>query len=342
MAHGSNVMLTFASLNRIARRQRTREPDQQNPLLEFRSEADDDSSVPDGAVVASTPHRSIFLIPAIIVVALALAGMPWRLVANWVQTPASALPASALPPSALPGAAPPASVLVLTEPAGAQVSLDGQPRGVTPLTLHVPAGTYALSIRNHYAERSMTLTASAGADIVREIDLGSPVVKSTAVAPPGEIPLAGGNHVVAPETATVANVAGWLSVQAPFELQVLDAGEVVGSSSLSRIMLPAGRRDLELVNRTLEFHERRRIEIAPGKTAAVTIAAPRVAININARPWADVSVDGVALGQTPIANVMMAIGSRQLVFRHPELGERRQDVLVTSRPGQRISLDLTK
>ena len=321
-------MLTLSLLDRFVRRRRTRDHEQQNPLLEFHSEVEGDPSAADAAVVADAPHRSISLIPAIIIVPLALAGTQWQHVAEWLQTPASAQPAQ---------------VVVLTEPAGAQVILDGERRGLTPLTLRVPAGTYALTIRNDYTERSMTLTAAAGADVVREIALGSPAVEPTAAAPVDNIQSEGGHRAaVAEKPAAVANVAGWLSVQAPFELQVLDEGEIVGSSSLSRIMLPAGRRDLELVNRTLDFTERRHIEIAPGKTVAITIAAPQVAINVNARPWADVSVDGVALGQTPMANAMMAIGSRQLVFRHPELGERRQDVLITNKPGQRISLDLTK
>lgn len=321
-------MLTASLLNRFVRRRRTRDHEQQNPLLEFHSEAEDTPSAADGAVIAPARHRSISLMPALIIVPLALAGTQWRHVAEWVQTPASAQPAS---------------VVVRTEPPGAQVSLNAEPRGVTPLTLRVPAGTYALTIRNNYAERSMTLTVAAGADVVREIELGSPAAEPTAAAPVDNIQSESGNPAVAAQQpAALANVAGWLIVRAPFELHVLDQGEVVGSSSLTRIMLPSGRHDLELVNRTLEFTERRRIEIAPGKTAAITIAAPQVAINVNARPWADVSVDGVALGQTPMANLMMAIGSRQIVFRHPELGERRQDVLITNKPGQRISLDLTK
>ena len=260
-------------------------------------------------------------------VALVVAVTQWRGIVEWVQGQAVAAPAS---------------ITVLTQPSGAQVLVNGEPRGSTPLTLQLPANTYALTIRSGSNERSMTLTAAAGADIVREIEFAAPARESSG-ALTGETQAAEGNlGVVADTPAPVANLAGWLSVQAPFELEVLDAGEIVGTTSLSRMMLPAGRRDLELINRSLEFVERRRIQIAPGKTSAITVAPPRVAININARPWADVSVDGVSLGQTPLANAMMAIGSRQIVFSHPELGERRHDVVITTRAGQRISFDLTK
>lgn len=280
--------------------------------------------------MADAPRRRGFLLPATMVVvglASVVAVTQWRAVSEWMQARA---------------VSPPASVTVLTQPTGAQVMVNGEQRGVTPLTLRLPAGTHALTIRNGNQERSMSLTAAAGADIVREIEFATPA-PDLGVVTEGDMQAAEGNYgVVAEAPAPVANLAGWLSVQSPFDVEVMDEGETVGSSSWSRIMLPAGRHDVELINRALEFVERRRVQIAPGKTAAITVAAPQVAININARPWADVSVDGVALGQTPIANALMSVGSRQIVFRHPELGERRHDVVITTRPGQRISFDLTK
>lgn len=270
------------------------------------------------------------MLPATIMiaaVALVLGATQWHRVAAWMQSSAAAQAAS---------------LTVLTQPIGADVIVNGEPRGVTPLTLQVAAGSHALRIRNGFSERSMTVTAAAGADIVREIEFALPAPRPDD-AMTGEIQPVAANYAAVPEKpAPVAHLAGWLTVQSPFELEVVDAGEMVGSSSLSRMMLPAGRRDVELINRALEFVERRRVQIVAGKTAAITVVAPHVAININARPWADVSVDGVSLGQTPIANVMMPIGSRQLVFRHPELGERRHHVVITTRPGQRISFDLTR
>jgi hypothetical protein len=65
-------------------------------------------------------------------------------------------------------------------------------------------------------------------------------------------------------------------------------------------------------------------------------------VNINAMPWAEVWLDGRDLGQTPLGNVQIPIGSRELVFRHPDLGERRATVLVTLKEPARISVDLRK
>ena len=65
-------------------------------------------------------------------------------------------------------------------------------------------------------------------------------------------------------------------------------------------------------------------------------------ISVNARPWADVFLDGDNVGQTPIANLPVSIGSHEMVFRHPQLGERKQTVSVSVNGPNRIAVDLTK
>ena len=131
-------------------------------------------------------------------------------------------------------------------------------------------------------------------------------------------------------------------LSAPFDLQVMERDEVIGASGSSRIMLAAGRHDVVLVNRALDYQEARRVEITAGQTAQVRIDPPKVSINVNARPWADVSIDGNEIGQTPISNTTVTVGTHQLVFRHPQLGERRQNVVVTAKGPNRVSVDLTK
>jgi hypothetical protein len=55
-----------------------------------------------------------------------------------------------------------------------------------------------------------------------------------------------------------------------------------------------------------------------------------------------VIIDGAGVGQTPIANLPVTIGSHDILFRHPQLGDRRQTVLVTAKGPNRIAVDLTK
>jgi len=63
-------------------------------------------------------------------------------------------------------------------------------------------------------------------------------------------------------------------------------------------------------------------------------------MNINALPWAEVLVDGTRIGDTPLANVMHPIGDHEIVFRHPQLGEKRQAVRLTLRESLRVSVDM--
>ena len=74
----------------------------------------------------------------------------------------------------------------------------------------------------------------------------------------------------------------------------------------------------------------------------VALDLPRAPLSVNAVPWAQVSVDGRAIGDTPIGNSMETIGRHEVVFRHPELGERRASVLVTLKGPARVSVDMRR
>jgi serine/threonine-protein kinase len=63
-------------------------------------------------------------------------------------------------------------------------------------------------------------------------------------------------------------------------------------------------------------------------------------LSINARPWADIWIDGQSAGQTPIANLQLTLGTHEVLFRHPQLGERRRTVQVSNVAPTRISVDL--
>jgi len=137
-------------------------------------------------------------------------------------------------------------------------------------------------------------------------------------------------------------LAGSVAVSAPLPLQVLLRGRVVGTTEAESFMLPVGTHELEFVNESFGYKARRTVTIQAGKTAPLRLEAPLGTVNINATPWAEVWLDGKDLGETPLGNVQIPIGSRELVFRHPDLGERRATVLVTLKEPARISIDLRK
>ena len=79
-----------------------------------------------------------------------------------------------------------------------------------------------------------------------------------------------------------------------------------------------------------------------GKTIAVRVEPPKVSVSVNARPWAEIVLDGDSAGQTPIANLLVTVGPHEMVFRHPQFGERKQTVDGDREGPNRIAADLTK
>jgi hypothetical protein len=72
------------------------------------------------------------------------------------------------------------------------------------------------------------------------------------------------------------------------------------------------------------------VEINAGQTLTLAVPRPNGDVSINALPWAEVWLDGTALGQTPLGKVSVPIGEHEILFRHPSFGERREKVIVRS------------
>jgi PEGA domain-containing protein len=280
------------------------------------------------------------------------------------------------------------NLTINSRPVTSEVLVDGERRGMTPLTLSLTPGAHTITVRSGSDERVVPLTIAAGADVTHyfEMKAGEPAALfgrvSVTTDPPGArvavdgrprgtSPLtvadltaeehkvtvttdaasaertvmvtAGGTASVMFSLSKVSGpVGGWLSISAPFNVDVLENAEVIGAGGSSRIMLAAGRHNIMLSNRSLGFEESRSIEVAAGKTTAIRVDPPKVSVSVNARPWAEIVLDGNSVGQTPIANLPVSVGPHEMVFRHPQLGERRQTFAVTSKGPNRIAVDLTK
>ena len=149
------------------------------------------------------------------------------------------------------------------------------------------------------------------------------------------------SSVLAPvSTATAGPVSGWLSVKAAVAIEVHENGRLIGTTEADRIMMAAGRHDIELVNDTLGYRVTRSIQVPPGKVTPLAIELPLGVLNVNASPWAEVWIDGRRVGETPIGNLPMSIGPHEVIFRHPQLGEKRQAVSVTLKAPVRLSVDM--
>jgi serine/threonine-protein kinase len=202
---------------------------------------------------------------------------------------------------------------ISSDPAGARVTIDGVRRGVTPLAVPVAVGAHTVVVSDGTSTATRTLTVAAGGT-------------STMIAALGP---AGG-------------AAGWLTISVPLELQIFEGESLLGATSAARLMLPAGTHELQLVNKEVGFQTKITVDVLAGKTANATVAVPNGSVSVNALPWANVWLDGRALGTTPIANLDVPLGTHEVIWRHPQFGERRQTVVVTTKAPVRLVMDLRK
>ena len=205
---------------------------------------------------------------------------------------------------------------IVTEPPGARVWIDGELRGTAPVTASdLKVGDHVVTVRGRSGDavnRTVTVEAATVGSLI--VSLGSP--------------------------ATFAS--GWLAISSEVPLQIRENGTVLGTTDAPRLLLPAGAHELELANAGLDYVVARRVQIEAGQTTSVTLKAPMGKISINAIPWAEVLIDGQRVGETPIGNLSVAIGNHELLFRHPELGERRRAISVGAVTPQRIGVDMNK
>ena len=204
---------------------------------------------------------------------------------------------------------------VRTEPAGARISIDGTPLGKTPMTIvEIAPGDHVITLESDVASVTQTVKIEAG------------------------VPAS----LVVPMAAAGAVASGWISVHAPIVVDLQENGRLLGNSQVDKIMLPAGKHEIELVNEHVGYREVRTVQVSAGRTAAISVTLPKGTVSLNAIPWASVFIDGENIGDTPIGNFPLTVGQHEVVFRNAELGEQRRIVSVTTRSPVRLSVDLTR
>jgi hypothetical protein len=119
----------------------------------------------------------------------------------------------------------------------------------------------------------------------------------------------------APVDAAAAPILGKLAVSSPVTAEIYMNGRYLGSTPTT-LQLPPGRQTLEYRRNDLRNVVNHQIRPNETTTASVTF---QVNVQINAKPWAQVFLDGTArrpLGQTPLSGVTVPIGG-VLVFENP-------------------------
>lgn len=209
-----------------------------------------------------------------------------------------------------------ASLRITTDPSNLRVLVNGVTKGKSPLTLEdIAPGKHRVQV------------IGTSGTLERHVEVAEGESAAVIISAP-------------PRPAAAA--AGWLTVSSPVPLQITEGKEIIGTSASSKIMLPTGRHALVLANAEIGFTEKRTVQVPAGANATLKVQLPNARLSINAVPWAEVWVDGVRIGETPIGNHVVRLGPHEVVLRHPEFGERRQTVIVGLNKPARISVDMRK
>jgi hypothetical protein len=131
--------------------------------------------------------------------------------------------------------------------------------------------------------------------------------------------------------------SGGVRLSAPIELKVLQGDRVLGSSADGPIVTIAGTHQLDFINTSFGFRTSRQVTFRAGEITTLAVAVPPGRLSVNAEPWAEVWIDNRPMGETPLANLEIPIGEHEVIFRHPDLGERRQNVIVRADTVARVS-----
>jgi hypothetical protein len=226
---------------------------------------------------------------------------------------------------------------VETDPSGAEIRVDGTARGATPATFTLPTGRHSVVVRHGALTREMTVTIRPGAEVVHQVSWSPPPAEHVAPPPPAPLPAPA---VTTRAAEPVSLPSGWMAINAPIALNIYEDGRLIGVSEADRIMLPAGTHTLELASAALGFRVRQSVRIQANATTRVPVELPRVPLSVNAVPWADVWIDGVAAGQTPVGDLLQTIGTHDVEFRHPQLGTKRARVTISMNEPARVAVDM--
>jgi hypothetical protein len=244
-------------------------------------------------------------------------------------------------------------LVIESDPSGAEVWLDGQYLGTTPLSVTSSAGEHSLRIGTRGTSRTMKVDVASGQvtrarmNFVRISDTpmpDAPIPSAVPQAPPASAP-----HVPAPgkDSALLRPAAteqpmerGWIDVPATVALDVYEDGRHLGNTTDGRLRLSSGPHALDFVNEELGVRVRAGAAVYAGKVTSVFPALPRGRLAIRAEPWAEVWLDGRHLGETPLVEVPSDLGLHEVVLRHPDLGERKTQVRVAAHAPAQVSVDL--
>jgi hypothetical protein len=197
---------------------------------------------------------------------------------------------------------------VESSPTGAHVLIDGRDRGVTPLTVDgLAIGSHKVVIRGNDGSVQQTVSITS-ADTVQ---------------------------------LSESIYSGWLHVSAPFEVQISEGRKSITLDDSNQVLLAPGPHDVRFENRALGLREVRHLDIRPGETTALSIATPVSHVTVTASEPATVAIDGKEVGETPLTEFAVPVGTRDVTVTSAS-GVVRHQTMTVKVESAHIDVDFSK
>jgi hypothetical protein len=155
---------------------------------------------------------------------------------------------------------------------------------------------------------------------------------------PGADAARGQKPAVTPVVSAGKLSTGLLTVYSRVPLDLVIDGVRVGSTEDGQLLVPAGRKRVELVNKRLNYRGEVTLEVPSGQVTTHTATLPPGQLRIAGAPGGEVWVEGEHVGTLPLGDISVPLGTREVLVRHPLFGERRQTVEVVYGTPTQVSM----
>jgi hypothetical protein len=131
---------------------------------------------------------------------------------------------------------------------------------------------------------------------------------------------------------------GFIAITSKFPVEVYEGKKKIGISSEGHISMTPGRHKITLVNGRFNYRMDVELNVKAGEITTHNVELPLGTLVVITAPGAEIFVDGERMGSAPLVPFSTAVGTREVLVRHVDLGERRQSVDVT--PGKPVELSV--
>jgi hypothetical protein len=122
--------------------------------------------------------------------------------------------------------------------------------------------------------------------------------------------------------------AGLLQVFSPVPLEIYLSGRRIGTTDDGQIVLAPGRYRAEFVSTRLNYRGEAMLHVRSSAVTTHNVTLPNGRLLIETEPGAEITVEGEPAGIAPAGVLSVPLGTREVIVRHADYGERREVVEV--------------